>query len=222
MMTRTRRLGYGCTVTAAVTSIACGSASGPTSPTAAARTIVVLGDSLAVSPSRASGFPAILQERLNATHPGWTVINQGVSGDTTSDGLRRLDPALASDTGIVVLELGANDGLQGVPLETIETNLGTIIERAQARGIRVLLCGMETPPFYGFNYSLEYHKIYPRLAARYNLPLVPFLLEGVALNPDLNGSDEVHPNAAGARRIADTVWPYLEPLVTQSPVLASR
>src|SRR3954471_25071062 len=106
MMTRTRRLGYGCTVTAAVTSIACGSASGPTSPTAAARTIVVLGDSLARSPSRASGVPAILQERLNATHPGWTVINQGVSGDTTSDGLRRLDPALASDTGIVVLGPG--------------------------------------------------------------------------------------------------------------------
>jgi acyl-CoA thioesterase-1 len=220
MSLSTHRLGYCCSLASAVTAIAC-SGSSPSSPSNASgvsipRGIVVLGDSLAVSPSRGSGFPAVLQERLNTTHPGWTVTNQGVSGDTTSDGVRRLDAALRPDTGILVLELGANDGLRGVAVSTIETNLSTMVERAQARGIRVLLCGMETPPLNGFSYTLEYHKIFPRVAARYQLPLVPFLLEGVALNPDLNGEDEIHPNAAGARRIADTVWPYLEPLVVQT------
>lgn len=196
---------------------ACGSGA-PASPSPGQgppRVIVVFGDSLAVSPSPAAAFPSVLQAKLDATHPGWTVINQSVSGDTTADGLRRLDPALEGGTAILVLELGANDGLRGIPIATIENNLSTIIERARARSIRVVLCGMETPPFHGFSYSLEYHAIFPRLAARYAVPLVPFLLEGVALNPDLNGDDEIHPNAAGARRIADTVWPYLEPLVAQ-------
>jgi acyl-CoA thioesterase I len=209
-----------------MTAMACGSAVAPTATpdsrqTVPPRSIVVLGDSLAVSPSRAIGFPAVLQERLNATHPGWTVSNQGVSGDTTADGLRRLDPALTADTAILVLELGANDGLRGVAVSAIEQNLSIIIERAQARRIRVLVCGMETPPLHGFTYSLEYHGIFPRLAARHGVPLVPFLLDGVVLNPDLNGEDEIHPNAAGARRIADTVWPYLEPLVAQTVTTAA-
>jgi acyl-CoA thioesterase I len=224
-----RHLGVCSLLAAAVTALACGSAAVPLSPSASdqrvavtPRGIVVLGDSLAVSPSRASGFPAVLQERLNATHPGWTVINQSVGGDTTADGLRRLDPALTAGTAILVLELGANDGLRGVAIATIEQNLSTMIERAQARGIRVLLCGMETPPLNGFNYSLDYHRLFPRVAARHNVSLVPFLLDGVALNPDLNGDDEIHPNAAGARRIADNVWPYLEPLVTQATSVAAR
>jgi len=177
------------------------------------RRIVVLGDSLAVSPNRSQNFVSELQARLDATHPGWTLTNQGVSGDTTADGVRRMDAALMSETGILVLELGANDGLRGVTISTVEKNLSTIIERAQSRGIRVLLCGMETPPFNGFNYSVEFHRVYPRLADKYHLPLVPFLLEGVALNPDLNGDDAIHPNAAGAKAIAAVVWPYLEPMV---------
>ena len=205
---------------AVLAAVGCGSGGAPMAPSPGAapspRAIVVLGDSLAVSPSPTDAFPAVLQSKLNATHPGWTVINQSVTGDTTADGLRRLDPALGAETAILVVELGANDGLRGVPIATIENNLSTIIERARARGIRVLLCGMETPPFHGFGYSLDYHAIFPRLAARHGVPLVPFLLEGVALNPDLNGDDEIHPNAAGARRIADTVWPYLEPLVAQA------
>jgi len=213
---RLRHLIGVCALAAFAGSAACGSGHTPTSPSPAARDIVVLGDSLAVSPSIAEGFPAVLQQRLNATHSGWTVRNQGVFGDTTADGLRRLDAVLTRDPAILVLELGANDGLQGVALSTIENNLSTIVERTQARGTRVLLCGMETPPLHGFTYSIDYHGIFPRVAARYRLPLVPFLLEGVVLNPDLNGADDIHPNAAGARRIADTVWPYLEPLVVQS------
>lgn len=199
---------------------ACGSASAPTAPDAsqaARRRIVVLGDSLAVSPTRTQNFATELQARLNSTHPGWTIANEGVTGDTTADGLRRVDGVLTGDTAILILELGANDGLRGISIATIENNLATIIERAQGRGIRVLLCGMETPPFNGFSYAIEFHRIFPRLADRYRLPLVPFLLEGVVLNPELNG-DEFHPNAAGARVIANTVWPYLEPLVAQATV----
>jgi acyl-CoA thioesterase I len=214
------RVGAWSSLAAAVAAISCGSAAPPSAPSdpraVTPRGVVVLGDSLAVAPSPANSFPAVLQERLNATHPGWTVSNQSVSGDTAADGVRRLEPALGADTAILVLELGANDGLRGIPIATIENNLATMIERARARGIRVLLCGMETPPLHGFSYSLDYHRLFPRLAARYDVPLVPFLLDGVALNPDLNGDDEIHPNAAGARRIADNVWPYLEPLVTQA------
>jgi acyl-CoA thioesterase I len=226
-MVSRRRLNACCSLAAAVTAISCGSSAVPLSPSASdpraavtPRGIVVLGDSLAISPSRATGFPAVLQERLNATHPGWTVSNQSVSGDTTADGLRRLDPTLTADTAILVLELGANDGLRGSPIATIEKNLSTMIERARARGTRVLLCGMETPPLNGFSYSLDYHRLFPRVAARYGVPLVPFLLDGVALNPDLNGDDDIHPNAAGARRIADNVWPYLEPLVAPATTAA--
>ena len=177
--------------------------------------MLVLGDSLAVSPSPGESFPAELQKRLDSTARGWTVNNAGVSGDTTSGGLRRFEQALTADTRVLVLELGANDGLHGVDISAIEKNLSTMIERAQARGIKVLLCGMETPPFNGFNYTVDFHRLFPRLAQKYNVAFVPFLLEGVALNPDLNGNDEIHPNAAGAKRIADTVWPYLQPLVEQ-------
>jgi len=178
----------------------------------------VLGDSLAVSPNQSLNFATELQAKLNASRPGWTIDNQSISGDTTTDGLRRIDAALKNDTAILVLELGANDGLRGVGIATVEQNLSTMIERAQARGIRVLLCGMETPPLNGFNYALEFHRVFPRLADRYRIPLVPFLLEGVALNPEFNGDDVVHPNAAGARAIANTVWPYLEPMVAAAAV----
>lgn len=175
--------------------------------------IVVLGDSVAVSPSHSLNFPAELQARLQGHHPGWTIVNASYRGDTTTGGAHRFENALTGDTKILMLELGANDGLRGVEVSTVEANLSRMIEAAQAKGIKVLLCGMETPPFRSWNYALAFHRIYPRLAAKYNVPLVPFLLEGVALNPDLNGDDHIHPNAAGARIIADTVWPYLEPLL---------
>jgi acyl-CoA thioesterase-1 len=213
------RIRFWCLAGALLATASCGSSAAPTTPDAdiasAARRIVVLGDSLAVSPSRSQNFPTELQSRLDATHPGWIVANAGVSGDTTSDGLGRIDGALTADTGILILELGANDGLRGIAIPTIEGNLAAMVELAQRRGIRVLLCGMETPPLHGLNYSIEFHLLFPRLATRYGVPLVPFLLAGVALNPDLNGDDDIHPNAAGARLVADTVWPYLESLVQQ-------
>jgi acyl-CoA thioesterase-1 len=173
----------------------------------------VLGDSLAVSPSHSTNFAAELQAKLDAVHPGWKIANASYRGDTTTGGARRFTQALTGDTRILVLALGANDGLRGVDVTVVEQNLSAMIEAAQRRGIRVLLCGMEAPPLKSWDYSLEFHHIYPRLAAKYRVPLVPFLLEGVALNADLNGPDRIHPNAAGARLIAQTVWPYLEALL---------
>ena len=193
---------------------ACGST--PTSPSAIPtpiRRVVVLGDSLAVSPSIEESFPSQLQGRVDAQRLRWTVVNAGVNGDTTADGLRRLDPLLTSDAGVLVVELGANDGLQGVPLSTIEQNLLTILQRARERNVRPLLCGMETPPTHGLDYSVAFHVIFPTVAQQRSAPLIPFLLAGVALVPELNGADLVHPNAAGARRIADTVWAYLGPML---------
>ena len=218
-----RRFGV-CYSLAAVATAACISSS-PSSPSQAnvaaqARRVVVLGDSLAVSPSRAEGFPAELERRLNAQHAGWTVSNAGMSGDTTAGGVRRFDQAVPEGTRILILELGANDGLRGVDITTMERNLSTMIERAKSRGARVLLCGMETPPLHGWNYTVDFHQVFPRLARQYNVALVPFLLEGVVLNPDLNGDDEIHPNAAGAERIAETVWPYLQPMAQQDTIIA--
>ena len=158
-------------------------------------------------------FPAVLDTRIAASGLPWDVMNAGVSGDTTTDGLRRYEMLLRSDVGVLVLELGANDGLQGLDVATMERNLNTIVEAAQSHGVKVLLCGMETPPLRSLSYSLAFHDVFPRVARRYNVPLVPFLLTGVALIPEMNGPDLVHPNTLGAQRIADNVWPYLEPLL---------
>jgi acyl-CoA thioesterase-1 len=179
------------------------------------RRIVVLGDSLAVSPSPAQSFPARLQEKLDQSVPGWSIANAGIGGDTTTGGRRRVSSLLQPDVRLLILALGANDGLRGVPLSTVEANLAAIIDAAQQRDIPVLLCGMETPPLRGWDYTLGFHALFPRLAQRYNLRLVPFLLTGVALVREMNLPDGVHPNAAGARLIADNVWPYLEEMVRQ-------
>jgi acyl-CoA thioesterase-1 len=193
---------------------ACGS--NPSAPTLASsplRRVVVLGDSLAVTPSMSESFPAVLEARVAAARLPWTVTTAAMSGDTTVDGMSRYIPVLQPDVGVLVLELGANDGLEGLDLAVTERNLNTMVDAAQSRGIRVLLCGMETPPLHSLGYSLAFHDVFPRVARRYNIPLVPFLLTGVALIPDMNGPDGIHPNAAGARRIADNVWAYLEPML---------
>src|SRR5581483_5921662 len=131
------------------------------------------------------------------------VVNAGVSGDTSFDGLSRLDWALEGDVRVLVVALGGNDGLRGLPPEQLKNNLATIIERAQAHGIRVILAGMEAPPNFGQSYTVEFHKIYPELARKYNVPLIPFLLQGVAGIDRLNQRDGIHPTAEGARTVAD-------------------
>ena len=150
------------------------------------------------------------------------MTNAGVRGDTTRGGLARLEPLLAPDVSVLVVALGANDGLRGIDPALVEANLSHIVERAQARQIQVVLCGIETPLVHGWDYTVAFHRVFPKVANKHGVPLVPFLLAGVALVPDMNGDDLFHPNAAGARRIADNVWPYLEPLLRAATSLHPR
>jgi acyl-CoA thioesterase-1 len=196
---------------------ACGDSVPASAPSPAERppVVVALGDSLTagfgVAPDQA--YPTLLQNRMKAEGYAHVVINAGVSGDTSGGALERLDTALHSDTRVLIVALGANDGLRGVSIDEVRSNLSTIIERAQVRGIRVLLCGMEAPPTRGWDYTVAFHRIFRELAARFQAPLMPFLLEGVVGDPDLNLPDRFHPNAAGYRRTAERMWPYLEPLL---------
>ena len=176
--------------------------------------IAVLGDSLTagLGVAKAASYPSLLQERLDAAGLDFEIVNAGVSGDTSAGGLARLDWALDGDVRVLIVALGGNDGLRGLPAEELQRNLAQIIERAQARGITVILAGMEAPPNYGRDYIVSFHKVYPALAAQYRVALVPFLLQGVAGNETLNQRDGIHPTAAGARIVADNVWAVLKPI----------
>jgi acyl-CoA thioesterase I len=184
--------------------------------------IVVLGDSLTAGlglPVEQS-YPSLLQQRLNKEGFPLEVVNAGVSGDTSAGGLSRLDWALEGNVKVLIVALGGNDGLRGLPVEQLKGNLAQIIERAQARGIRVILAGMEAPPNYGRDYIVAFHKVYPALAQQYKVPLVRFLLEGVAGSQTLNQPDGIHPTAEGARIVADHVWSVLKPVLDDlRPVL---
>jgi acyl-CoA thioesterase-1 len=186
---------------------------GPRSGRPLAQRIVVLGDSLSVSPSVAESFPSELQRRLTDSGSSATITNAGVRGETTAGGLRRIDALLAQRPDVLILALGANDGLRGIDVAVMSRNLDEMIARSKRAGVEVLLCGMELPAVRGLPYARDFRAAFAETASRHDIPLVPSLLEGVALNPAMNGSDRIHPNAAGARKIADTVWPYLEPLV---------
>jgi len=177
--------------------------------------IVALGDSLTAGyglPSN-QGYPSVLQQLLDEAGYRYEVVNMGVSGDTSAGGLRRVDWALEGDVRVVIVALGGNDGLRGLSPADLERNLGGIIDRARARGIPVLLCGMEAPPNLGASYTREFRAVYPRLAKRDGVTLLPFLLDGVAGDPSLNQADGIHPNADGARRMATLVLSRLEPLL---------
>ena len=183
------------------------------------RTILVFGDSLSAAYNLRidQGWVALLQKRLQAQGYGYETVNASISGETTSGGLARLPRALALHRpAIVILELGANDGLRGLPLEQTRDNLAQMIELAERAGAKVLLIGIRLPPNYGPRYGDEFAMIYGELARRLHLPLVPFLLQGVALNPQLMQSDGLHPDAAGERPVLDTVWRYLAPLLQKA------
>ena len=177
--------------------------------------VVILGDSLTAGLGllMEESYPALLQQRIDAAHLGYHVVNAGVSSDTSAGGLSRLDWALEGTVRVLVVALGGNDGLRGLPPTQLESNLAQIIERAQARGVSVILAGMEAPPNYGRDYIVAFHKVYPALARKYHVPLVPFLLTGVAGSQTLNQRDGIHPTAAGARVVADNVWAVLEPVL---------
>lgn len=200
----------------AIATIGCnGETQSPTAPGQSTPAIIAFGDSLTSGPGLRpeQTYPALLQQRISSEGYQYRVINAGVTGDTTSDALPRFEQSLVADARIVILAIGINDGLRGVPVATVERNITAMVEMALARDIKVLLCAMEAPPLGGLGYSIGFHRAYTRIADRFQLPLVPFFLLRIAGNPDLNLDDRFHPNAAGHRVIADTIWPYLRPML---------
>lgn len=185
-----------------------------TMPASTQPRIVALGDSLTaglgLAPDQA--YPALLQARLKSAGLDYEVINAGVSGDTSAGGLERLEWALQGNVKILIVALGGNDALRGLPADALAANLSQIIERARARQIRVVLAGMEAPPNYGRDYIVSFHKVFPALAEKYHVAFVPFLLQNVAGLVELNQADGIHPTPAGARIVADNVWAVLKPL----------
>lgn len=174
--------------------------------------MVFLGDSLTAGfgVAETEAFPALVGERLRAGGNPVRVVNAGVSGDTSAGGLRRLDWVLDLDPDLLVVGLGANDGLRGQPVEALEANLRAIVNRARERGVEVVLLGMRLPPNLGDDYVRAFESVYPRLARELDVPLVPFLLDGVAARRSLNLEDGIHPNADGHRRLAENVAPAVE------------
>lgn len=179
--------------------------------------IVAFGDSLTAGfgVAQEEAYPAQLQRRLDAAGYRYLVINAGVSGETTAGGLRRVEWVLNSKPAIVILELGANDGLRGIDPDQTRANLEAIIQRLQAAGVTVILAGMKLPPNYGKEYTTRFEAIYPQLARRYRLPLIPFFLEGVAAKETLNQADGIHPTAAGYRVIVENLLPILQPFLVK-------
>lgn len=179
--------------------------------------IVVLGDSLTagLGLSANQAYPALLQQRVDAAGLDYDIVNAGVSGDTSAGGLRRVDWALEGDVRVLIVALGGNDSLRGISAEELHRNLAGIIERAQARGVSVLLAGMEAPPNLGPAYTREFRTVYADVAKQYKVRLLPFLLDGVAGVESLNQPDGIHPNAEGARLVADQVWAAVRPLAEE-------
>jgi acyl-CoA thioesterase I len=178
----------------------------------AGQTIVVLGDSLSsgYGLTAEQSWVAMLTERLDAEAYGYEVVNASIAGDTSAGGLARLPRLLETyEPSLVVLELGGNDGLRGVDVETLRANLARMIELSLDRGARVLLAGMQIPPNYGPAYTSKFAAVYTELAMKYDVALVGFLLDGVALHPDLMQADNIHPNAKGQKAVFENVWPAL-------------
>jgi acyl-CoA thioesterase-1 len=193
---------------------AAGPAAAPVAAPSAPR-IVFLGDSLTAGYGLAEdqAFPALVGEMLAREGKDFEVVNAGVSGDTTAGGLARLDWLLTQKPRVVVVGLGGNDALRGLPLEETEKNLREIVTRCQGSGARVLLLGMKMLPNYGPDYVRRFEAIYPRLAEDLDVELVPFLLERVGGEPGLNQEDGIHPTALGQRLVAENVLPYLRRMV---------
>ena len=181
------------------------------------QTIVILGDSLAagygLDPSEA--FPAVLQKKVDDAGLRFAVVNAGVSGDTSAGGLRRIDWLLKRSVDVLVLELGGNDGLRGIPVGLTRTNLQSIIDRTRQKypQAKIVIAGMQMPPNMGAEYAAAFEKIFPDLAKANNSALIPFLLEGVGGKPELNLPDLIHPTVEGQKIVANNVWAVLKPVL---------
>jgi acyl-CoA thioesterase-1 len=188
-------------------------------------TVLVLGDSLSAAYGMRleQGWVALLQSRLHAKGYGQQVVNASVTGETTGGGLARLPRALATHVpAIVIVELGGNDGLRGLPVADIRRNLDAIVQRSRQSGAQVLLVGMRIPPNYGPTYTGGFEQVYPDLARMRRVPLVPFLLEGIALDDRLMQADGIHPNATAQPRLLDAVWKVLEPMLKETGARTAR
>jgi acyl-CoA thioesterase-1 len=188
-----------------------------TAAAAAERTIVFYGDSLTagygLDPDEA--YPALIQRKLTEAGLPWRAVNAGVSGETTSGGLRRLDWILRQPVDVFVLALGGNDGLRGVAPDLTKRNLQAMVDRVRTRYPQavVVIAGMQMPPSMGPQYTDAFRSLFPEVAAANRAPLIPFLLEGVGGIPEMNQADQIHPTAEGQRRIAENVWQVLRPLL---------
>jgi acyl-CoA thioesterase I len=180
-------------------------------------TILVLGDSIAAGygVEKDAAFPFVLQRRIKEAHLPFEVVNAGVSGDTTAGGLRRIDWVLKRPVDFLIIELGGNDGLRGIPPGETEKNLAGIIERARKKrpGIRIVLAGMQMPQNMGPEYTREFQAVFPRVAEQEKVKLIPFLLEGVGGIAEWNQADQIHPNEKGHERVADNVWAVLKEML---------
>ncbi len=175
-------------------------------------TILVIGDSLSAAYGLATeeSWVSLLQDRLRSQGYDYHVVNASITGDTTQGGRYRIKRALEQfGPAMVIIELGGNDGLRGLPLDVTQSNLANMIEASQLSGAVVILSGIRIPPNYGPAYSEKFYAIYQELSDRYALSLIPFILENVALDPELMLPDGIHPNAAGQRILLDNVWPVL-------------
>jgi acyl-CoA thioesterase-1 len=192
---------------------------GAAAPGGAARTVLFLGTSLTagygLDPEQA--YPVLIQRKLDEESLPYRVVNAGLSGESSAGALRRLDWLLRQPFDVLVLETGANDMLRGADLDSLEANLQAIIDRvhAQRPGAEIVLVGMRAPPNMGLAYASRFRSLYPELAERNDLPLVPFLLDGVAGRPELNLPDAIHPNAQGQERVAENVWRVLDEVLRE-------
>jgi acyl-CoA thioesterase-1 len=192
----------------------------PDARAAETKTLVFLGDSLTAGfgVERSEAFPALVAEKIRAAGLPFEVENAGLSGDTSAGGLRRIDWILQRPVDVLVVELGANDGLRGLDLKSMKANLQAIIDKAKAKNpaVKIVLAGMQVPPNLGADYASGFQRVYNELAHDNNAVLIPFLLEGVGGQRELNQADLIHPNPAGHRIVADLVWRTLEPILRKS------
>ncbi|MGH7319367.1 MAG: arylesterase [Candidatus Rokuibacteriota bacterium] len=179
------------------------------------RVLVTLGDSLTAGfgVAQEQAWPALVAAHLRREGYAYRVVNAGVSGDTSAGGLRRVGWVLRARPEIVIVALGANDGLRGQSVNAMRVNLSEIVAGLRTGGAQVLLAGMRIPPNYGADFTRAFADVFPEVARRARVPFMPFLLDGVAADPGLNQADGIHPNAAGHRVIAERIWPFLRPLL---------
>jgi len=185
----------------------------------AKKNLVFLGDSLTagLGVQRNEAFPALIAEKIRAAGLPFEIENAGLSGDTSAGALRRIDWLLQRPIDLLVIELGGNDGLRGLPIKELKANLQAIIDKARAKNpaVKIVIAGMQIPPNFGADYAASFEKIFAELARENKAVLIPFLLEGVGGHRDLNQQDMIHPTAAGHRIVADLVWRTLEPILRE-------